>query len=180
MIEKADTRDAILAAIPSLRAVAISLASDPERADDMVQETLVLSLSHLDRFEPGTNLRAWLFAILRNRYYTAYRKRRHEVEDPDGVHAASLTTPPDQHGRLDFEDLKIALARLPAEQREALLLIGAEGISYDEAAAICGIKVGTVKSRVNRARNQLAELMGYERSRDVPGGGSVAATRRAD
>ena len=116
-------------------------------------------LSNLDKFTPGTDLQAWLFTILRNQFYTSVRKRRREVEDPDGVSAGMLSAPPEQHGRLDLDDLRTALGRLSVEQREVLLLIGAEGMSYEEAAAICGTKVGTIKSRMNRARIRLAEVL---------------------
>jgi RNA polymerase sigma-70 factor (ECF subfamily) len=162
-----DVRLALLAAVPSLRAFAISLTGGLDQADDLVQETVLRALSNLDRFQPGTNLQAWLFTILRNQFHTAYRKRRREVEDADGVFAARLSTLPEQGGRLDFEDFRTALAQLSPEQREALLLVGAEGFSYEEAAAICNTKLGTIKSRVNRARARLAELLGYEGVGDI-------------
>ena len=154
-----ELRDALLAAVPSLRAFAISLTNDFNRADDLVQDTLVRALSHIDRFERGTNLNAWLFTILRNLFHSEYRKRRREVEDADGKYAATLAVQPQQGAHLDFEDLQKALARLPHDQREALLLVGASGFSYEQAAEICGCAVGTIKSRVNRARTRLAELM---------------------
>ena len=161
---KADAqfRDLILAAIPSLRAFAISLTNDPVRADDLVQETILRAWDKAESFERGTNLNAWLFTILRNLFHSEYRKRVREVEDADGSYAASLKTHPDQHAHLDFEDFRKALAKLGADQREALLLVGAEGLSYEEAAEICGVAVGTVKSRVNRARIRLAELLSLE------------------
>ena len=152
-------RDALLAAVPSLRAFAFSLCGHVDRADDLVQDTLLRALSHIDLFERGTNLNAWLFTILRNLFHSEYRKRRREVEDADGKYAATLSVAPDQMPHLDFEDLQKALARLPHDQREALLLVGASGFSYEQAAEICGCAVGTIKSRVNRARNRLAELM---------------------
>jgi RNA polymerase sigma-70 factor, ECF subfamily len=124
-----------------------------------VQEAILRGLSHLDSFTPGTDLQAWLFTILRNLFYTSLRKRRREVEDPDGVIAGMLSTAPEQHGRLDLNDLRTALGRLSVEQREALLLVGAEGMSYEEAAAICEVNIGTIKSRINRARTRLAELL---------------------
>ena len=154
-------RDALLAAVPSLRAFAISLCGQVDRADDLVQDTLVRALANIDRFERGTNLNAWLFTILRNLFHSEYRKRRREVEDADGKYAATLSVAPDQMPHLDFEDLQKALARLPHDQREALLLVGASGFSYEQAAEICGCAVGTIKSRVNRARNRLAELMHF-------------------
>ncbi len=154
-----EDRDAMLEAIPHLRAFAISLTGRLPEADDLVQEALVRGLRCIDHFETGTSMQAWLFTILRNQFYTNCRKRRHEVEDPDGVMAASLSSAPEQHGRLDIQDLQWALNQLPGGQREALWLVAAEGYSYDEAARICGILVGTLKSRVNRARTRLAELL---------------------
>src|SRR4051795_1619525 len=127
-------REALLGAVPSLRAFGISLTGDVDRADDLVQDTLLRALANVDRFEPGTNLNAWLFTILRNLFHSEYRKRRREVEDPDGSYAGRLTVQPEQGSKLDFEDFRAALAHLPADQREALLLIGASGFSYEEAA----------------------------------------------
>ena len=154
----------MLAAVPSLRAFAISLSSNVDRADDLVQETLLRAMANIHSFQPGTNMPAWLFTILRNRYRTEYRKRRREIEDVDGGYAESLISPPEQHGRVEFEELRVALATLPQDQREALLLVGASGFSYEEAAAICNCALGTVKSRVNRARARLAELLFIDRA----------------
>jgi RNA polymerase sigma factor (sigma-70 family) len=155
-------RNGLLAAVPSLRAFALSLTSNPARSDDLVQDTLLKGWQHRARFQPGTNLNAWLFTILRNIFYSDHRKRVREVEDQDGSYAARLATAPHQGDRLDVEDLQTALGKLPPDQREALVLVGAEGVSYEEAAAIMGCKVGTVKSRVSRARGRLAELLGYD------------------
>jgi RNA polymerase sigma-70 factor (ECF subfamily) len=152
-------RDQILAAIPSLRAFATSLTGNRDRADDLVQDAILRAWANLDRFERGTNLNAWLFTILRNQFHSEYRKRKREVEDADGSYAARLKTHPDQQSRLDFEDFRAALATLPLDQREALLLVGAQGMSYEDAAAVCQVAVGTVKSRVNRARSKLAYLL---------------------
>lgn len=149
----------LLAAIPKLRAFAVSLCGNPDRADDLVQETLVKAWSHLSSFAEGTNMPAWLFTILRNIYYSEYRKRRREVADSEGTIAARLATAPTQNGYMDFLDFREALQKLPADQREALVLIGASGLSYEEAAAICNCAVGTMKSRVNRARHRLTELL---------------------
>jgi RNA polymerase sigma-70 factor, ECF subfamily len=154
-----ELRASLLNAIPHLRAFAISLTGKVDQADDLVQEAILRGLSHLDSFTPGTDLQAWLFTILRNLFYTSLRKRRREVEDPDGVIAGMLSTAPEQHGRLDLNDLRTALGKLSVEQREALLLVGAEGMSYEEAAAICEVNIGTIKSRINRARTRLAELL---------------------
>jgi RNA polymerase sigma-70 factor, ECF subfamily len=158
----ADLRADLFKAIPHLRAFAISLCGNVDQADDLVQEAIVRGLSHLDSFTPGTNLQAWLFTILRNHFHTSLRRRKREVEDPDGTMASLLSTPPEQHGHLDFEDFRTALARLPLEQREVLLLVVAEGMSYEEAARVCGTKIGTIKSRMNRARAHLAELLHFE------------------
>jgi RNA polymerase sigma-70 factor, ECF subfamily len=163
----ADLRADLFKAIPHLRAFAISLTGNVDHADDLVQDAIVRGLSHLDSFTPGTNLQAWLFTILRNHFHTSLRRRKREVEDPDGAMASLLSTPPEQHARLDFEDFRTALAQLPLEQREVLLLVGAEGLSYEEAAQICGTKIGTIKSRMNRARARLAELLHVEAEEDL-------------
>lgn len=160
-------REALVAAIPNLRAFAVSLSGNQHTANDLVQETLLKAWMHRDRFEPGTNLKAWLFTILRNTYFSNFRKSRREVQDVDGAAAARLATPPAQAAHLDFADFRAALAKLSEDQREALLLIGAEGFSYEEAAQIAGCAVGTVKSRVNRARARLAELMSITSVDDI-------------
>jgi RNA polymerase sigma-70 factor (ECF subfamily) len=158
---KADpgVRAAMLAAVPGLRAFAMSLTGRIDRADDLVQETLLRALTNIDSFQPGTNMSAWLFTILRNLFRSEYRKRRREVEDGEGRFSASLKSPPEQPGHMEFEEFRTALAKLPPDQREALVLVGASGFSYEEAAQICGSAVGTIKSRVNRARTRLAELL---------------------
>jgi RNA polymerase sigma-70 factor, ECF subfamily len=155
-------RETILAAVPGLRAFAISLAGNVDRADDLVQETLVRAIAHIDSFQPGTNMSAWLFTILRNLFRSEYRKRRREVEDGDGVYAQTLKSPAEQPGRVELREFGAALATLPADQRVALTLVGALGFSYEEAAAICECAVGTIKSRVNRARIRLAALLSIE------------------
>ncbi|MEM7567368.1 MAG: sigma-70 family RNA polymerase sigma factor [Pseudomonadota bacterium] len=152
-------RDDLINAIPSLRAFAMSLCNHPERADDLVQETLVKAWANMNSFTEGTNMRAWLFTILRNNFYSEFRKRRHEVEDADGALAGKLSTVPEQFGHMDMQDFQAALKKLPEDQREALILVGASGFSYEEAAEICDCAIGTVKSRVNRARNRLADLL---------------------
>jgi RNA polymerase sigma-70 factor (ECF subfamily) len=162
-----DLRADLLKAIPHLRAFAISLTGNVDQADDLVQEAIVRGLSHLDSFTPGTSLQGWLFTILRNQFHTAFRRRKREVEDPNGTMAGFLSTPPEQHGHLDFQDFRTALAQLSLEQREVLLLVGAEGLSYEEAAQICGTKIGTIKSRMNRARARLAELLHIEDEDDL-------------
>jgi RNA polymerase sigma-70 factor (ECF subfamily) len=156
----AEIKADLVALIPSLRAFSRSLCANTARADDLVQETLVKALANIERFAPGSNLRAWLFTILRNTYYSDLRKRRREVEDAEGAHAARLAARPAQLGVADLEDFKTAFAQLSQDHREVLALVGASGASYEEAAEICGCAVGTVKSRVNRARAKLAELLG--------------------
>jgi RNA polymerase sigma-70 factor, ECF subfamily len=155
-------RKAVLGAVPSLRAFAISLCGNVDRADDLVQETLMRAIANIDSFQPGTNLSAWLFTILRNHFRSEYRKRRREVEDGEGRYAETLKTQPEQYAQVEFREFREALAKLPAEQREALVLVGASGFSYEEAAHICECAVGTIKSRVNRARTRLAELMSID------------------
>jgi RNA polymerase sigma-70 factor, ECF subfamily len=162
MMPEASLRDDLLAAIPSLRAFAISLTNDPVRADDLVQDTILRAWANSNRFQAGTNLHAWLFTILRNLFLSDYRKRKREIEDIDGAYAAKLKAHPDQQDHVDFEDFRAALAKLRLDQREALLLVAAQGMSYEEAAEVCGVAVGTVKSRVNRARIKLAALLSID------------------
>jgi RNA polymerase sigma-70 factor, ECF subfamily len=152
----------LIKVLPNLRAFAISLCGDYTEADDLVQDTLMKAWEHQDKFEPGTNLRAWLFTILRNTYFSRFRKRRREVEDPDGALAATLSSAPTQGFHVELAELRQALALLVPDQREALMHIAAMGLSYEEAAAIMGCPVGTIKSRVNRARTRLCELLFLE------------------
>lgn len=146
--------------VPALRAFGRTLARNHDRADDLVQETLLKAWDKRDSFQAGTNLRAWLFTILRNAFYSEVRKRRREVEDVDGAMTARLAVRPAQDHVMALRDFSLALATLPADQREALVLVGAAGFSYEEAAAVCGCAVGTIKSRVSRARAHLAEVLG--------------------
>ena len=159
-------RDDILATVPSLRAFAISLSGNSDRADDLVQETLLRALANIDSFQPGSNLPAWMFTILRNLFRSDYRKRRREVEDAEGNYAKTLKTQPAQGAHLEFEEFRAALDKLPQDQREALILVGASGFSYEDAATICGCAVGTIKSRVNRARSKLAALLYVDGAED--------------
>ena len=160
--EAAEFRAGLLAAIPSLRAFAISLIGAADKADDLVQETLVKAWAKQDSFTPGTNLKAWLFTILRNEFYTQMRKRGREVTDTEGVHAAKLAGHPEQHGHLDMQDFRAALDQLAPDQKEAIILVGASGFSYEEAAEVCDCAVGTIKSRVSRARTRLAEILSLQ------------------
>ncbi len=172
MSRLSDFKSELIELLPSLRAFARSLAHNPAQADDLVQDTLVKALANVERFEPGTNLRAWLFTILRNHYYSQLRKSKREVEDADGKFAARLASRPEQDGNVDLEDFKVAFAQLAPDHREVLTLVGASGCSYEEAANICGCAVGTIKSRVNRARKRLADLLGLdEEANPMPSGG---------
>ncbi len=154
-----ETNSELLDHISHLRAFAVSLCGDRDFGDDLVQETLLKALTHIDSFTPGTNMRSWLFTILKNTYLSNKRKARREVCDEDGELAASLCVPAAQEPSLELRELQHALMLLAEEQREALILIGAAGFSYHEAAEIMGCSSGTVKSRVNRARNKLAVLL---------------------
>jgi RNA polymerase sigma-70 factor (ECF subfamily) len=149
----------ILDLLPNLRAFAFSLTNDPIRVDDLVQDTFLRAWANIDRFESGSNLGAWLFTILRHAFYTEHRKRRREIEDPDGTHVAGLKVLPEQEAALAMDELRLALAHLPSSHSEALLLVAIEGMTYEEVAGLQGVAVGTIKSRVNRARTQLAELL---------------------
>lgn len=147
---------ALINAIPNLRAFAHSLSGDGQLSNDLVQETLLKAWAHKDSFVPDSNLKAWLFTILRNTYFTHYRKSQREELDED--HAAmNASVPATQLMQLEFADMRRALMRLSPDHREALLLITAEGFSYEDAARVCGCAVGTMKSRVNRARSRLVE-----------------------
>ncbi|MCW3474892.1 sigma-70 family RNA polymerase sigma factor [Limobrevibacterium gyesilva] len=159
MTDAPDVRADLLAALPKIRAFAISLCGRSARADDLVQETLMKAWANLASFEPGSNMVAWLYTILRNEFYTDFRKRRHEVADTDGQYAARLSTRPLQEGHMQLLDVREALDKLAPDHREALILVGASGLSYEEAAKLCGCAVGTMKSRANRARAKLAELL---------------------
>lgn len=170
-------KDSLLGEIPSLRAFAVSLTGNMDRADDLVQDTLMKAWAAFDGFTEGSNLRAWLFTIMRNAFFSQYRKRRREVEDVDGIMAAQLTSDPEQPSHMDLADFQAALATLPMDQREALILIGASGFTYEEAAEICDCAVGTIKSRVNRARQRLMQQLAIGSTADfgqdpVSGGGS--------
>ena len=149
----------LLAALPSLRAFAISLIGRHDRADDLVQDTIMKAWAKQDHYQMGTNMKAWLFTILRNELFSQMRKHGREVQDSDGVFTESMATHPSQYGSMDLQDFRRALEKLPSDQREAIILVGASGFSYEEAAEICGCAVGTIKSRVNRARLRLQEML---------------------
>ncbi|MFK7763820.1 MAG: RNA polymerase sigma factor [Roseobacter sp.] len=154
-----DPKNEIVEHIKTLRAFALSLTRNSALADDMVQDTVEKAWKNIDKFQQGTNMRAWLFTILRNTYYSNRRRAKREVDDPEGTMVEQLSEKPAHDGRLQMADFRTAFAQLPVEQREVLLLVGASGFSYEEAAETCGVAVGTIKSRVNRGRARLAELM---------------------
>lgn len=154
-----DPRNDLITHLPALRAFAISLTRNGHAADDLVQDTILRAWANFDSFIPGTNLRAWLFTILRNGFYSDLRKHRRDVQDSDGIYAARLAQKPDHDGHLAMRDFQRGFDKLIDEQREALVLVGALGFSYEEAAATIGCALGTVKSRVNRGRARLAEYL---------------------
>ncbi|MDA0820629.1 MAG: sigma-70 family RNA polymerase sigma factor [Proteobacteria bacterium] len=145
--------------IPHLRAFARGLCGRPDMADDLVQEALLKAWAAQERFEPGTSMRAWTFVILRNAYLTDMRRNRFRGEYDENVAERILTAPASQEEPIHLSDLHRALLTLPPERREALLLVGAGGFSYEEAANICGCAIGTIKSRVGRARAALTSMM---------------------
>jgi RNA polymerase sigma-70 factor (ECF subfamily) len=160
-------RDDVVGLIPALRAFAWSLSHNGSDADDLVQETLIKAWTNREKFAPGTNLRAWLFTILRNTYYTNLIRRRREVRDEGGEYASGLRTPAIQDLNMAMHSLQAALAQLPPEHREALILVGAAGLSYEEAAEVCNCALGTIKSRVNRARARLLKIMHAEDANEL-------------
>ena len=145
--------------IPHLRAFARGLCGRADMADDLVQEALMKAWAARERFEPGTSMRAWTFVILRNAYLTDMRRNRFRGDYDEGVAERILTAPAGQEEPVHLSDLHRALLTLPPERREALLLVGAGGFSYEEAAEICGCAVGTIKSRVGRARATLSSMI---------------------
>lgn len=178
MASSTNWRNDVVGMIPALRAFAWSLSHNRSDADDLVQDTLIKAWTNREKFAVGTNLRAWLFTILRNTYYSQVLRRRREVRDEAGEYAGALKTPATQDWSVAMSALRAALQKLPAEHREALILVGAAGLSYEEAAEICGVALGTIKSRVNRARAKLLRLMDAEDASDVVALDTVA-TRRA-
>jgi RNA polymerase sigma-70 factor (ECF subfamily) len=148
------------------------------RADDLVQEALVRAFDNIERFTPGTNLKAWLFTIMRNEHYSQLRRRKFEAPNHhDNDTTPDLSVPPDHDGELELRDLNRALAELSPGQRTALILVSASGFSYEEAAAICGCAVGTIKSRVARARETLLARLNGHRPREPARAGKSRADR---
>jgi RNA polymerase sigma-70 factor, ECF subfamily len=155
----ADPRDEIVLHLPVLRAFALSLTRNGTAADDLVQDTIVKAWTHIAKFEPGTNLRAWLLAILRNTFYSSLRSRKNENRSSGSPDEGQFYARPEHDGALAMRDFLRAFEELSAEHREALTLIGVLGMSYEEASVTLGVRVGTVKSRVNRARLRLIDIL---------------------
>jgi RNA polymerase sigma-70 factor (ECF subfamily) len=193
--EKAAFKRELTEVVPHLRAFARGLCGRPDMADDLVQETLLKAWAAQDRFEPGTSMRAWTFVILRNAYLTDMRRNRFRGDYDEGVAERILTAPAGQEEPIHLSDMHRALLTLPPERREALLLVGAGGFSYEEAAEICGCAIGTIKSRVGRARATLNTMLAegtipqrstddenahraiLEELDDVAGGNGIAAAK---
>jgi RNA polymerase sigma-70 factor (ECF subfamily) len=151
--------DDMVALVPQLHTFARSLCRDGVRADDLVQEALMRAINNIQRFKPGTNLKAWLFTIVRNEHYSQLRRSKFEAHGMDIELLPEPSVPPDHDGKLELRDLNRALASLSPGQRTALILVSVSGFSYEEAAEICGCAVGTIKSRVARARETLLEML---------------------
>ena len=156
----AEVRRQIGALLPDLRAFARFLVRDRVAADDIVQDSIVRALAAAGQFQPGTNLKAWLFTILRNQFYEQARRRKRESKAMEARLNEDVAAAPPQLARAEIADLQQLIWRLPSLQREALILIGAQELSHEEAAAVCNVPVGTMKARLSRARARLAELAG--------------------
>lgn len=152
-------RNLLVALIPSLRAFARGLCGSRDLADDMAQDAMMRGWAARASFTPGTNFRAWMFMILRNQFYTTIRKNRRMTSLDPGVAERTLIAAPGQQHAIHLADLAQALQQLPPEQREVLLLVGANGSSYEEAAEVTGCAIGTIKSRLARGRKALALII---------------------
>src|ERR1017187_7498991 len=162
-VVSAEIHDEIWACLPHLRAFARSLTGNRDRADDLVQDAVLRALTAASQFTPGTNFKAWIFTILRNLYFNEFRRNRTIMRPLEAADLEVYATAPAQQAGLEFDDFRRAFKTLPAEQREALVLVGADGFRYEEAAAICGCPIGTIKSRVARARSEIKRLLGVGR-----------------
>jgi RNA polymerase sigma-70 factor (ECF subfamily) len=149
----------MLAAVPAMRDFAMSLCHRRDCVEDLVQEALLRAIANIELFNPDTNMTAWLFTILRNNFLNECRKSGREIRDVGGYFIGTMTSQPEQEAHLQLDEFADALAQLPDDQREAVILVGCAGLSYDEAAKRCHCAVGTIKSRVFRARTRLAEIM---------------------
>jgi RNA polymerase sigma-70 factor (ECF subfamily) len=154
-----NVKEEMVALVPQLHTFARSLCRDGVRAEDLVQEALLRAFDNIHRFKPGTNLKAWLFTIVRNEHYSQLRRRKFEAYDISIDMLPEPSVPPDHDGELELRDLNRALTVLAPGQRAALILVSASGFSYEEAARICGCAVGTIKSRVARARSTLLAML---------------------
>lgn len=148
--------------IPALRAFARSFCRDPSDADDLVQETLTKAIANLDKYEDGTRLKSWLFTIMRNTFYTRARIAQREAPGLGDCVSNRPVVPATQEWTLRGHEVMAAIDRLTPAHREVLLLIGMQGMSYEEAAEICGCAMGTVKSRLNRARASVLGMLGED------------------
>lgn len=165
--------------IPHLRAFGRSLSGSRDLADDLVQETLMKAWSARDRFQAGTNMRAWTFIILRNHFLSQMRRSRFRGEWDDLAADRLLAAPAGQDKQIELADLQRALLQLPRTQREAIILVGAGGFAYEEAAEICDVAIGTIKSRVARGRAALEQIMDEgalpaRKRQDASGAGALA------
>ncbi len=163
----------ILDCLPNLRAYARALARNVDQADDLVQDAIVRALGAASQYLPGTNFKGWIFTILRNGYFNELRRNRGSIRPIEAADLEVYSTPADQQAGLEFDDFHRVFSLLPAEQREALVLVGAEGYAYGEAAVICNCPIGTIKSRVGRARSELKRML------DLEGGEMPARQRNA-
>lgn len=149
----------ILGQLSALHRYALGLARNFHQAEDLVQDTIVKAYASSDTFHLGSNLRAWLFTILRNTFYSGLRRKKFEVADPDGIYAEGLETPPDHDGRLALREFHGAFRQLSPEHQTIVTLVGVSGYSYAAASRMTGVPVGTAKSRLSRARAQLSEAL---------------------
>ena len=149
----------LIANIPHLRAFAGFVTQNSDQANDLVQDTIVRALRAQHQFQPGTNFKAWTFTILRNLHINNLRRNRVRMDSIEDGALEAFAVPPDQFARLEFQELRRALAKLSPEHREVLILVGASGFRYEEAATICKCAIGTIKSRLSRARAELRELL---------------------
>ena len=157
---RAGLQQQVVALLPDLRGFARFLARDPVAADDLVQDAVLRAFKALDQFQPGTNLKAWLFTILRNQFYEQRRRARRETAVMAEFAETDTPVTSNQYERSEVADLQVLIFRLPPLLREALILIGAQGLTHEEAAAICSVPVGTMKARLSRARAQLVTMTG--------------------
>ena len=171
-----DWRAELVKAMPQLRSYARSLSRNHADADDLVQETVLKAWSHREQFQIGTNLRCWLMTILRNSFYSKCRRKHREVEDIDGEYAGALTVLPSQEWSLSLRELDRSIGQLSPDQREVLTLVVGSGMTYMEVAEICGCAIGTIKSRLARARAQLATNLDQRPARQTARRPHVAGT----